>query len=234
MIKGQKYHILYKTTCVVTGKYYVGVHSTSNLDDDYLGSGKYIRNSIAKHGINQHRKEILMFFCSREMMFKEERNIVNEQMLADPLCMNLKRGGEGGMALIDKNIVRRVSAAGHKGMRKKMEDENYRKKHCIKLSISIKKAYKDNLEWQLQNKKNGETSFKGKKHTDETKQRISKTNSKNGKGSSNSQYGTMWVNNGIDSIRIKKELLDTHLDSGWSLGISEKFKDKIRNTLKMK
>ncbi len=37
----RKYHYIYKITRD-DGHYYVGMHSTDNLDDGYFGSGKYI------------------------------------------------------------------------------------------------------------------------------------------------------------------------------------------------
>lgn len=35
-----KYHYLYKTTNLITNEFYIGVHSTYDLKDGYLGSGK--------------------------------------------------------------------------------------------------------------------------------------------------------------------------------------------------
>ena len=45
-----KYHFLYKTTNLINGKYYYGMHSTYKLNDGYLGSGKILRYSIRKYG----------------------------------------------------------------------------------------------------------------------------------------------------------------------------------------
>lgn len=39
----RKYHIIYRTTCTVTNRYYIGMHSTDDLDDRYLGSGVRLR-----------------------------------------------------------------------------------------------------------------------------------------------------------------------------------------------
>jgi hypothetical protein len=49
-MNAQQYHIIYKTTNTSTDKYYIGKHSTDNINDDYLGSGVALKNAIKKYG----------------------------------------------------------------------------------------------------------------------------------------------------------------------------------------
>jgi hypothetical protein len=78
------------------------MHSTSNLTDGYLGGGKRLGNSKRKYGKDNHIKEILEFLDDRESLAKREAEIVNEQFLQDPACMNLIVGGNGGGTMTGK------------------------------------------------------------------------------------------------------------------------------------
>jgi len=91
----RKFHILYKTTCVPSGKWYIGIHSTDHLDDGYLGSGRYLTNSVKKYGKENHQREILEVFENRKLMILREAEVVNGNILLDPMCMNLMKGGTG-------------------------------------------------------------------------------------------------------------------------------------------
>lgn len=92
----RKFHYIYKTTCSITNKFYIGMHSTDSLEDGYVGSGKLLWYSIHKHGKENHNTEILEFLSSREELKSREEHLVNEELLDQKLCMNLKLGGEGG------------------------------------------------------------------------------------------------------------------------------------------
>ena len=93
--KQKTIHYLYKTTCLVTGRYYIGIHSTNNLDDGYMGSGKRLRYSLRKHGIDNHTKEIIEFFETRESLVEAEIKIVTSELVNQPKgigCENSQYG----------------------------------------------------------------------------------------------------------------------------------------------
>lgn len=207
--KQKKYHVIYKTTCKVNNKYYVGMHSTNNLDDGYLGSGKYLWNSIKKHGKENFEFEILEFFDNRKDLRKREETLVNEDLLQDPLCMNLKTGGDGGF--VNEAHQMKCSLAGAcapgrtdkstKTLRTNLLDDDFRTKYCNK----IKAARKDQP---------GNCAMTGKTHSDDTKQKMSLS----GQGNKNSQYGTCWINKSGINKKIKKEELPSFIDNGWVKG----------------
>ena len=47
----RKYHYIYKVTRD-DGKYYIGMHSTNELEDGYFGSGKLITRSKKNSSVN--------------------------------------------------------------------------------------------------------------------------------------------------------------------------------------
>lgn len=89
---------VYKTTQNDTGHYYIGVHK-GLVDDDYFGSGKIITSIIKKYGKDRLTKEIIKTFDTYKEALLFEKEIVNTELLKDPLCVNLKVGGEGGSVI---------------------------------------------------------------------------------------------------------------------------------------
>lgn len=71
------------------------MHSTNDLDDGYLGSGKRLRQSIRKYGKEHHSVKILEFLPNRKALGIRERMIVNEVLLLDKKCLNIALGGSG-------------------------------------------------------------------------------------------------------------------------------------------
>lgn len=89
------YHFIYKTTCVVTGKWYIGMHSTDDLKDGYVGSGTHLWRSIKIYGKENHHCEILEHLPDRKSLALREEAIVTTEMCRDPMCMNMRTGGTG-------------------------------------------------------------------------------------------------------------------------------------------
>lgn len=109
------YHYFYKITNNINGHFYYGIHSTDNLDDGYMGSGRYLRRAYKKFGIENFTKEIIKFFENREDCANFEKEIVTEELVNDPNCYNISLGGEqtsckGTVSVYDKDeqIYKRV------------------------------------------------------------------------------------------------------------------------------
>ena len=207
--KQNNIHYLYKTTCNVTGRYYIGMHSTINLEDGYLGSGKRLRYSIRKHGEENHIKEILEFFETRELLVEAEINAINEDMIDDNNCMNLQLG-DGGFSSEEHRL--KANKSSRESFKKRLnEDEEFRKSFIEHKRDHFKKLWGSG---KFRNNKN----FLGKKHTPETKLKMSESSKGVGTGKTNSQYGTMWITKDGLNKKIKKEVLPDYEQQGWVKG----------------
>jgi hypothetical protein len=208
--KEHNIHYIYKTTCNVTGKYYVGMRSTSNENDDYLGSGLYLRRSVRKHGTENHTKEILSYHDTRELLIEAEKSAITDDMVLDKDCMNLKLGGTGGWA--SEEVQLKCSKAGGKAsMAKFWTDDTYKES---KLN-GLKKASARLAELGSDCVNN---RFKDKIHSEATKQLMSEKRQGQGSGEANSQYGSCWITKEGINKKIKKEDLEKYYLEGWLKG----------------
>lgn len=82
--------IVYKTTNLLNGKIYVGVHNGSN--PDYLGSGQALEPAIRKYGKENFTRETI-FEGTPEECLELERFIVDEQFVLREDTYNLTVGG---------------------------------------------------------------------------------------------------------------------------------------------
>ena len=102
-----RYRYLYKITNTLTGQYYYGIHTTYNLDDGYMGSGKRLKLDQKRLGINNFKKEYIEFFNDNNALLAAERKVVNWDILRDPLCYNIILGGGGDIRGVSpiRNII---------------------------------------------------------------------------------------------------------------------------------
>jgi len=199
--KQKTIHYLYKTTCLVTGRYYIGMHSTSNLEDGYLGSGKVIRRSIRKYGPENHKKEILEFFESRELLIEAEKMVITPEMVVDKMCMNLIHGGIGWMLSHNKAFSEKLKL-----------DEEFRLDFSNKISNARKRELKFNL------RPNFNCDWTGKKHLESTIIKMREKKLGTGVKEANSKYGTCWITNGVENKKINLVDLDNYSNSEWFRG----------------
>lgn len=204
----RKYHYIYKVTRD-DGRFYIGMHSTDNLEDGYFGSGKLITRSIKKHGLNRHTKEILEYCESREQLKLREKFLITDEMRCDTLCMNIAPGGGGGF-INEAHKLKAQKAAAPLGGQACFKN----KKGWFSEESQTTRTATLNARYASGELKG---SFTNRKHKDETKIKMSE--SARGKTKEqNSQYGTCWVRNEVKSIKIKIEKLDEYLAQGFIRG----------------
>ena len=213
--KEKQYHFIYKTTNLLNGKYYYGMHSTNNLNDDYLGSGKRLRYSINKYGKENHKREIIEFLPNRKLLIEREKEIVNLNEIAKENCMNLMVGGKGGFNVeyakkgrlaVDNIMIAKYGINWRSILAKKTFS-----------NLSVNKRNEINDKIIETHKKNDFTydKFKNKKHSEETKKKMSESSKSMGIGNKNSQFGTCWITNGIENKKINKF---ENIPNGWYKG----------------
>ncbi len=151
---------VYKITNKIDGKIYIGTHKTNDLNDGYMGSGKYLLNAQQKHGLENFEKEIMFIYDNSKDMFKKEAELVDEIFLKSENTYNIKLGGFGGFDHINstgKNLYGFPNLI--KGWIKERTPEENKKR-----SETLKYKYRSGI---LPH------PWKGRKHSEETKKLIS-------------------------------------------------------------
>ena len=90
------YYYIYKITNKINKKIYYGQHTTSDLDDGYMGSGTALHKAFEKYGVENFEKKILKFYNSPEELNIVESRLVNERWLKKNKnrTYNLQTGGK--------------------------------------------------------------------------------------------------------------------------------------------
>ncbi len=123
-----KKYIVYRTTNLVNSKFYIGVHKETSKT--YFGSGKLISFAIKKYGRENFKRETLKEFSNEQDAYAYEKELVNEEMINNPLCYNLVEGGGNPPKLYGKDH--------HKHWKGKKFSEN----HLINLTNANVKHWK--------------------------------------------------------------------------------------------
>jgi len=192
---------LYLKTHERTGLRYFGM--TKQDPHKYMGSGKRWRNHLSKHGNNVTTEIIFESEDKGEIVdagifYSKLWDIVDDDKFA-----NLKiEEGDGGFDHIND------------GSKKHRE-------RCRRAS----KLVKNRKHGRPFTSETASKTFLGKKHTEETKKKISDANKLNQIGSKNSNYGSKWcVKETAENCEERKSFRPDQIPEGWIT--CEEYKDR--------
>lgn len=132
----KKFNFVYITTNLLNGKQYIGDHSTNNLEDGYLGSGKLLKESFKKYNKDNFKCDILEFFDTKEEAFEAQEKYINEYNTLVPNGYNVSpKGGYGVLGSYLNEETKKKIGKAHKG-KIGISFINYNKKY--KKNISYK------------------------------------------------------------------------------------------------
>ena len=158
-----KYYFVYKTTCLINNKIYIGkrVCLENTLAPTYLGSGTSITNAIKKYGTENFTREILEFCHNNEELCEREKYWISIFRSTDrKVGYNLTIGGDG--LLNPSPEVRLKMRKAKLGTHPHLSEEVIQKKREISSRV-----------------------HKGKKLSDETKKKLSIINKGRWSGDNN-------------------------------------------------
>lgn len=225
-----KHYLIYQIQNKLNGMIYIGQHITDNINDDYMGSGIWIKRAIAKYGVENFEKTILFECSSKDEMNKKEAEIVNKDFIAREDVYNIKLGGEGGWDEINrqhKNIGFQYANQYHLNNKcgqcyiaanRIKSDPAYAEEFANKIKAGQARARAEHPEkFDMHGEKN---PMFGRKHSIETLKKLSEAH----RGSRNVMSHRMWIKN-PQTLESKTWPKDSSIPEGWERGRYQ-FKEK--------
>jgi hypothetical protein len=180
-------HYIYKIEHP-NGKYYLGRHSTKNIDDGYMGSGKWVRSLKDPKVLT---KTIIEECQDVGELFATEKRYINEY-ISDPLCMNFNNNPVG-FASGTLNPASSDSEKERKKLQRGERNGMYQKKHTAVSRNKMSESRKGSVPWNkgktftktVNNQvpwnkgvKTGIQTFTGRNHSPETINKMKEGHSK--------------------------------------------------------
>ena len=195
------FNYVYVTTCLINNKQYVGSHCTNNIDDDYIGSGRLFLKAVRKYGKKNFKRKIIEE-CENVIQAREKEGpLIKKINTLDPFGYNLSpKGGIGfkgafhsestkekqrvwqkGKTYEELYGVEKAAEMKRKQREKKLGKSTSRKGKNMKTVFTEKYGEKEGLQKynEFINKQSVSHKdlipwIKGKSHTLESRQKMSK------------------------------------------------------------
>jgi len=213
---------IYKTTCLVNGKIYIGQHKHPfDKSNKYIGSGTLLRKAIKKHGLHNFVKELLRECKTQkeldafEMVYIKKYKSCNIEIGYNLLEGTANCFGQG--TPIENPRIREYMLPRMREAMSKPEIRN-------KLRTIINERYENNPEYkenlsilgrELIGDKNPNY---GNNWSEEQKTHLSKKFSDGSrKGNKNANFGNKW--NEEMKLKLSKKLLESDLNKGENNGM---------------
>lgn len=174
------HHYVYRIDFPSTGEYYIGKHSTDNLQDGYLGSGANLQERYDNR--LPYEFSIINKYTSEDEAYEAEKILIGDLWDTDDKCLNKIPGGKTG---IPENM---------KGVPKSSE-------HKQKISASNRKPKVGKaLVAAIQNSKLGIESRRGMKDSEEVCKKRAASLSKALKGIPQPRFKSIYLIDGVEYV----------------------------------
>lgn len=168
----KQFNYVYKITNLINGKIYIGKHSTDNLDDNYMGSGKLLRLEYSACGRKNFEKTILAYSDDENELADLERHYITVLNATDP-DVGYNRQVNSSRYSFTEEHNQKISKAkrGTKmsvDARRKMSEA-----HKGKESWNKGKHWSVETRQKMSESHKGKQIWLGKKHTETSKRKMS-------------------------------------------------------------
>lgn len=205
-------YIIYKTTCLVNGKIYIGQHEVKGkkkLDIWYIGSGTLLRRAINKYGCENFKREVICKVYNQKMANELEEFFIKKYNSTDVnIGYNILSGSPYEHNPLKVPEIAKKVADARRG--RVLSDEMK-----SRISKSVSKIMTKERRQMISKQ------HKGKVMSVESRKKISKANigannpmwGKRGKNSP--LFGCSWISNGVNCRFID---ISNGLPQGYHLG----------------
>lgn len=212
--------IIYKTTCLVNGKIYIGqhyIHSQKTLDPWYIGSGAIMIKAIKRYGVENFKRDIL---CVIKVNKPRLINKLEEIFISKYQSNDLSIGYNVLSTAVNKDCPSpmKVPEIARKSA------ENQRRFYALNPEFRKKRAERirevarlDSTRKKVSEALKGNSNRKGKKNSKEHNQSISKAN----KGRSLSEEHRMKISQSKKGIKTSNGSLGMKLSNEARLNMSK-------------